>query len=148
VMQADEASKLKYDSTGKFERGKSTSRLTRTDSLSWKEKSWVIGIQKGSVSKSYDWNLLKKKGIINDLVGTTPVVIVLSSDGESFAAFERPSESDIFSIRDDTLHTNSGAYDFTGRSIHEEGKNLVRVKVYQEFWQSWRTFHPETQQYH
>jgi hypothetical protein len=147
VMQADEASKLKYDSTGKFERGKSTSRLTRTDSLSWKDKSWVIGIQKGSASKAFDWNLLKKQGVINDFVGNTPIVIVLSADGESFAAFERPSESYVFSIRDDTLYTNTGAYDFTGKSIPDEGKNLERIKCYQEFWHSWQTFHPGAEQY-
>ena len=147
VMQADEASKLKYDSAGKFEQGKSTSRLTRTDSLSWKDKSWVIGIQKGSESKAYDWNLLKKQGIINDFIGTTPILIVLSADGESFAAFDRPSEAEIYSIRGDILYSNTGSYDFTGMNIQEKGKNLERIKGYQEFWHSWRTFHPATRQY-
>jgi len=60
VMQPDEASKTRYDSLGRFELGKSISSLTRTDSLSWKDKSWVIGISVGSESKAYDWNLLKK----------------------------------------------------------------------------------------
>jgi hypothetical protein len=147
VMQADEASKLEYDSAGKFERGRSTSRLTRTDTLSWKDKSWVIGIQKGSESKAYDWNLLKSQHIINDKIGTTPVVIVLSTDGGSFAAFERPAESDVFFIRCDTLYANTGAYDFNGKNITEAGKNLERVKIYQEFWHSWQTFHPATRRY-
>lgn len=88
---------------------------------------------------------LKSQHIINDIIGTIPIVIVLSVDEQSFAAFERPSESEVFSIRDDTLYTITGAFDFTGKSIPEAKKNLERVKIYQEFWHSWQTFHPGTE---
>lgn len=47
VMQEDPSFKDEYDTTGKFESGKSTSELTGTDSLSWKDKSWVIGVKVG-----------------------------------------------------------------------------------------------------
>src|SRR5258706_10216250 len=60
VMQLDKASKSSYDSIGKFEHGKSKGDLTRTDSLSWKDKSWVVGLQVGTSSKAYDWNKLKE----------------------------------------------------------------------------------------
>ena len=128
VMQADEASIAEYDTLGKFEQGKSESRLTRTDSLSWKDKSWVIGILIGSESKAYDWNTLKNQHIINDKIGTTPVVLVLSSDGQSFAAFERSSESEVFSIRNDTLYSNTGAYDFTGKGVRESKQSFKENK--------------------
>jgi hypothetical protein len=147
VMQADEESLTKYDTLGKFEQGKSKSRLTRTDSLSWKDKSWVIGLQIGSESKAYDWNTLKNQHLINDKIGKTPVVLVLSSDGQSFSAFERPSDSEVFSIRNDTLYTNKRAYDFTGRAATGTTGNLTRIKGYQEFWHSWKTFHPGTEQF-
>jgi hypothetical protein len=147
VMQADEAFLNEYDTLGKFEQGKSESRLTRTDSLSWKDKSWVIGIQIGSVSKAYDWNILKTRQIINDKIGATPVVIALSGDNKSFAAFERTTDSEVFSIRNDTLYSNTGAYDFTGNGVSEPIQNLKRVKVYQEFWHSWQNFHPGTEQF-
>jgi hypothetical protein len=147
VMQADEASIAEYDTPGKFEQGKSESRLTRTDSLSWKDKSWVIGIQIGSESKAYDWKILKNQHIINDKIGTIPVVLVISSDGQSFSAFERPSDSEVFSIQNDTLYSNTGAYDFTGKDVREAMLHLNRIKVYQEFWHSWKTFHPDTEQF-
>lgn len=61
VMQADETFTSVYDSLGRFENGKSTGSLTRTDSLSWEAKSWVIGIEMNSHHhKAYDWNVLKK----------------------------------------------------------------------------------------
>ncbi|HEX6889720.1 MAG TPA: DUF3179 domain-containing (seleno)protein, partial [Chryseolinea sp.] len=75
VMQIDEVSRDYYDSTGRFEKGRSKSKLTRTDSLSWKDKSWVVGVQLNSESKAYDWIELKQKRVVNDIVGGQPVVI-------------------------------------------------------------------------
>jgi hypothetical protein len=144
VMQADEASKMEYDSLRKFEQGISKSKLTGTDSLSWRKKSWVIGIQIGSESKVYDWNKLKTEHIINDTIGVTPIFVALSADGESFNAFERPKVSERFSIRNDTIFSNGVAYDFSGRNLEQPDNKLRSVKVFQEFWHSWKTFHPNT----
>lgn len=145
VMQQDEASIEEYDSLAKFEQGLSKSKLTRTDSLSWKDKSWVIGVKVGNSHKAYDWNDLKMERIINDTVGQTAIVLALSSDGKSFAAFERQPE-EIFTIQSDTLFSDSIAYDFSGRGL-SHSKRLKRVQAYQEFWHSWKTFQPDTRQY-
>ena len=147
VMQVDEAFRTKYDSLGKFEQGKSKGELTRTDSLSWQNKSWVVGIEMGTASKAYDWNLLKERRIINDVVGNQPIVLALSVDEQSFVAFERPSATESFSIRHDTLMANGRHYDFTGQELVGKSEQLSKVRAYQEFWHSWRTFHPQTQQY-
>ena len=147
VMQMDESIKSKYDTLGKFERGKSKSELTRTDSLSWKDKSWIIGIQIASKSKAYDWNLLKQQRIINDNIGEQPIVLILSKDDQSFTAFERPSEAAIFTLRNDTLFLKDKPYDFSGRDLAPSASHLKKVKAYQEFWHSWKTFHPTTTHY-
>jgi hypothetical protein len=148
VMQAEEASKENYDSLGKFERGKSKGQLTRTDSLSWKDKSWVVGVvNEDGQSKAYDWIQLKEKRIINDAIGSTPVVIALSDDQQSFAVFERPAENDNFTIRNDTIFAGEKSFDFSGRDLSTSSGQLKRVKAYQEFWHSWRTFHPGTEKY-
>ena len=148
IMQIDEASKTKYDLLGRFERGQSKGNLTRTDSGSWKDKSWVVGIQIAAASRAYDWNSLKEQGIINDEIGDMPIVLALSSDEQSFAAFERPEKTENFTIRNDTLFVRERSYDFSGRGLTEPSQRLKRVKAYQEFWYSWRTFHPQTMQYH
>jgi hypothetical protein len=144
VMQPDESSEENYDSEGRFERGKSKGDLTRTDPLSWKEKSWIVGVQIGSVSKAYDWNRLKAKRIINDLIGQVPIVLVLSGDQNSFAAFRRPEISWIFSLDGDVLSALGQHYDLSGRNLDAPGNHLVMVDAHQEFWHSWRTFHPGT----
>jgi hypothetical protein len=147
VMQADKIAieDFKYDSLAKYERGKSQSDLTRTDSLSWRKKSWVIGIEIDGVSKAYDWIEIKSQRIVNDKIGSTPVVIAISADEQSFAAFKRPIDSLQFSIRNDSLITSTGAYSFSG--VGNTAERLTRLKAYQEFWHSWRTFHPKTVQY-
>ncbi len=147
AMQFDEVFKDQYDSLGKFEKGRSKGKLTRTDSLSWEDKSWIIGIQLNSESKAYDWNRLKDERIINDRVGGVPVVIALAEDDQSFMAFERPADSIRFLIRNDTLLTSDKRYNFSGRDLTTLTGRLTVVKAYQEFWHSWRTFHPNTLQY-
>jgi hypothetical protein len=147
VMQADKSFLKTYDSLAKFERGKSKGKLTRTDSLAWKDKSWVLGVQVGNSSKAYDWIDLKKMSVINDLIEKTPLVIFLSSDGQSFGAFERPG-NEIFTLRNDTLFSSNAAYDLLGRNLTALNNNLRSLKSYQQFWHSWAAFHPQTKKYH
>ncbi|HZI23966.1 MAG TPA: DUF3179 domain-containing (seleno)protein [Chryseolinea sp.] len=147
LMQEDISSSKSYDSLGRFEKGKSKGKLTRTDSLSWNDKSWVVGIQLDDESKAYDWNDLKKKRIINDKIGDVPIVLVLSADSQSFAVFQRPQERVIFSVKNDTLRTKHSLYDFSGKLLLTDSVSipaLKKINAYQEFWHSWKTFHPET----
>jgi hypothetical protein len=144
VMNPDEPSVTFYDSLARYERGKSKSDLTKRDSLSWKEKSWVIGVQQGKKTKAYDWNKLLELRIINDKIGDVPVVVVLSDDNQSFVVYERAKKSQIFSITSDTLRSGTEAYDFSGKRLSTDSLSLRRIPAYQEYWHSWRTFHPET----
>jgi hypothetical protein len=144
VMQPDEASKEEYDANGRYERGLSTGDLTRTDRKSWRSKSWVIGIHLGSSSKAFDWNRLRLQRILNDQVGDVPVVLVVAADKKSYAAFERPSAATTFTLEGDVLHADGRSYDFSGRDLAEPGRTLRSVNAHQEFWHSWRTFHPDT----
>jgi hypothetical protein len=143
VMQPDGAAQAHYRE-GKFERGENKGGLTGTDPDSWKDKSWVVGVQVDGVSKAYDWNRLKEQRLINDQVGHTPIVLALSADQQSFAAFERPAASEFFTIQDDILSSAGKSYDFSGRELAAPGEHLRKLFAYQEFWHSWRTFHPET----
>jgi len=61
-------------------------------------------------------------------------------------AFERPSDSLIFSSKNDTLLAGGEKYDISGKCLTSKGKLLKKIKTYQEFWHSWKYFHPETTQ--
>ncbi|MBC7424203.1 MAG: DUF3179 domain-containing protein [Ferruginibacter sp.] len=146
VMQADPAFKDDYDTTYKFENGKSKSKLTGTDSLSGKNKSWVIGVKAGNERKAYDWNTLKEKRLIQDKLGNMPVLLVLASDDKSFFAFESPDETTVFSLQNDTIINNGHHYTINGKSIGI-GSSLKALPAYQEFLHSWRTFNTGTAMY-
>jgi len=143
IMQADENFIKSYDSTFKYESGASKSKLTGTDSLSWKDKSWVIGVKAGKERKAYDWNQLKKEKLIQDKIGATPILIVLSKNEKSFFAFERPAENSIFNLNGDTLLLDNHKYRIDGKGI-DTSFSLKPLPASQEFWHSWRTFNPGT----
>jgi hypothetical protein len=146
VMQADPAFADKYDTTLKYEEGSSRKQLTGTDSLSWKNKSWVVGITINQASKAFDWNALKQEKIIHSEVGNQPIVIVLAEDKKSFFAFERTNAAQRFSLHGDTLTDGQLQYSLKGLS-YNGSTPLQVIPAYQEFWHSWQTFHPQTGRY-
>ncbi len=146
VMQPDYAAWPSYDTLGKYEWGNSKSALTGTDNLSWRDKSWVIGLHYEGIDKAYDWNLLKQKRIIEDTINTSGIIIILGSDNQSFSVFKR-NENQFFAIQNDTITVNENQYSLLGENLTDRSDQLERIQAYQEFWHSWRTFHPNTQQY-
>ena len=143
IMQPDPAFLKSYDSSAKYETGKSKSRLTRTDTLSWKAKSWVAGVKAGNGTKAYDWHTLQARRIIHDKINETSVLLVLAKDDKSFFAFERPHENAIFSLHNDTLIYNNQYYRIDGKAL-DSSYSLKPLPAYQEFWHSWKTFNPGT----
>jgi len=143
IMQADSAFIKSYDTSLKYESGASKKRLTGTDSLSWQDKSWVIGVKAGQERKAYDWNQLKKERIIHDKIENTPVLIVLAADDKSFFVFERPGLNTSFTLGNDILSSGGRHYRIDGMGI-DTAFSLKPLPAYQEFWHSWRTFNPGT----
>lgn len=144
VMQDDAAFTDRYDTLGRFEKGKSRGDLTRTDPGSWNAKSWVVGIVVNGRAKAYDWNQLKQVRIIHDSLGNIPVVVVLAPDNQTFAGFQRPPGVQ-FTVRNDSLISAQGRFDLAGRTT--QGTALTPLAAYQEFWHSWKKFHPNTEVY-
>ncbi|MEO6549864.1 MAG: DUF3179 domain-containing (seleno)protein [Ferruginibacter sp.] len=146
VMQADSGAATFYDTTFKYENGKGRGKLTGTDSLSWKNKSWVVGIKSKDATKAYDWNQLKIERVIHDKIHNTPVLLVFAHDDQSFFAFERPDQNALFTLRNDTLLWNARHYTINGRGI-DTAFSLKKLPAFQEFWHSWRSFNPGTERY-
>lgn len=144
IMQADSGLKSHYSKDFDYETGRSRKSLTGTDTVSWHDKAWVVGITVNGQSKAYDWNRLRRERVVNDVVGRRPIVLALASDTTSFAAFVRPNPDAKFVVRNDSLVAGVGAYAFNGSGANG---TLEPVKASQEFWHSWRTFQPATARY-
>ncbi len=143
VMLPDPAFEKRYDQTGAFGKGKDTDSLTYTDTTSWKEKSWVVGVVAGHKSKVYDWNVLKQKNIINDTIGNIPISLVMLADEKSFFAFQR-NKAESFVLRNDSLISTTSSYAITEVML---GKQFVSLQANQTYWHTWRVFHPHTTRY-
>ena len=144
IMQGDPTFDREYAKDYAYERGTSRSRLTGTDRRSWQEKSWVVGLAVNGAARAYDWNRLLTERAINDTLGGRPVVLAVAADSASFFAFVRPDAATRFTLAGDSLRSGTRAFAFNG--IGPTGR-LEALVASQEFWHSWRTFHPATTQY-
>ncbi len=146
VMQpdSDAVRAERYAKNFDYEKGTSRKKLTGTDTLSWGEKSWVVGLTLNGESRAYDWNRLRRERAINDELGGTPLVVVLATDTASFFAFRRPEAATRFAMQGDSLVGGGRAYALDGRGA--DGA-LVPIPASQEFWHSWRTFQPATSKF-
>jgi Protein of unknown function (DUF3179) len=152
IMQADSTFKDEYADMETYDLGKGRGKLTGTDTLSWKRKSWVIGVDIDGHSKAYDWNRVAKERIVNDIVNNKPILIALAKDSTSFFAFERPSATAVFSLQNDTLVIDNQYFTLDGECTKKawdsnQTLRLKPIKAYQEFWHSWLNFHPKTLKY-
>jgi hypothetical protein len=152
IMQPDEHYKEEYDHLQKYDQGKGKSTLTKRDSLSWQPKSWVVGIKLDQYAKAYDWNVLLKKRIIQDSLGTTSLIVVIEKDNNSFHVFKSYSPEGKLHLvlqQNQLIDTESNAiWSLEGKCIAGKyaGTYLPKIQAYQEFWHSWQTFHPQTLQ--
>jgi len=148
VMQRDPSFQEEYDSMDTYDLGFGRGKLTRSDTASWNEKSWVVGIATDKQNaKAFDWNRLKTERIIQDQVGNQPMVVALALDNASFVAYKRANATDVFTFQNDTLSMGEKRWDLLGRAVNHADGNLTKIPAYQEFWHSWRTFHPYTTRY-
>jgi hypothetical protein len=152
IMQPDSLYTKDYDDLADFDKGTVKSSLEKRDSASWQNKSWVIGLKREGLSKAYDWNTLVKERIIEDSVAGLPVLFVLEKDTATFHAWNRSVDKTVLqfekNISDETFKDlNTGSvWNMDGTCIDGalKGNVLQPVQVYQEFWHSWKTFHPNT----
>jgi hypothetical protein len=151
ILQPDTLYKKRYDNLADYDDGKIEGGLEHRDSLSWKPKSWVVGVRSGTSVKAYDWNDLVNRSLIQDTVGATPVLVLVGNDSATYHVWNRQVGGQTLSFDkvagQQLLADNTGSqWDLSGRCISGKLKDeqLQPVQAYQEFWHSWSHFHPTT----
>jgi len=155
VLEADSSYKKQYRGLDGYNKGTIKGSLEKRDSASWQFKSWVVGVVSNRAAKAYDWNELVKKEIIEDSVGGAPVLIALENDTASFHVWSRKVNDRMLHFEktkaQDTLVDTStrSLWDMNGTCVDGtlKGSQLKTIQAYQEFWHSWKNFHPATAVY-
>jgi len=155
VLQWDSNFTDKYKRMSKFDKGNSGSKLTGSDTGSWKEKSWVLGIQGKNKAYVYDWNKLKKSRWIVDTLDGKTLLIFMHKDNMSYSAyFVKESigqfKNSYYFEGNEHVEAKDGILYFSTGKVASVNPAMVlqyqaeNAPVYQEFWHSWRTFHPSS----
>jgi hypothetical protein len=125
------------------------SLLKNKDSLV--RKSWYVAVIVDKQPKAYNWRKLEKERVLNDNIGSTPLLIMLENDSLTFHAFNRHVDGKElnFKIGTDECLTDketASVWDLDGLCIAgvQKGKRLAKVQAYQEYRHSWIHFHPTT----
>jgi len=96
------------------------------------------------------------KGFLEDSLAGMPLVLVLESDQQSFHAWSRRVKDQTLQFTRDTVNNTlvdsntHSVWNMQGICIEGGLKDaaLKPLPAYQEFWHSWRSFHPRTDRYH
>jgi Protein of unknown function (DUF3179) len=120
----------------------------------WSRRSWVVGLVVGDAAKAYPWDDLVSKRVINDTIGETPILLTVEDDAMSFHAFRQDIDGEALTFTVSTEDGGKAMIDgktgsrwslrgecFSGKLA---GRKLAPVQAYQEYWHSWKTFHPST----
>jgi hypothetical protein len=127
-----------YDTDGSFEKGKDTDPLTATDTASWKDKSWIVGVRYKNCARAYDWNELKKMRVIHDTLCGNEIVVAIDSNNVDFSAYKINQQRWITPMLDTLI---------SGTEFRPGFNNLERLQARQMFWHTWKTFYPEASHY-
>lgn len=150
ILQPDAKFKEEFEKMDTYDKGILRGDLTKRDTASWKNKSWILGIQDGKYTKTYDWNQLTKQRIIQDSLPDNPIIILLENDTVSFHAYSRVVNNKVLTFhknQDSFRDLNTGStWNYDGVCIEGmlKGNSLKRVPCYQEFLHSWEFFHPQS----
>ncbi len=150
ILQPDNHYKADYEDLKNYDRKQAVdkdSTLKNKDSLV--RKTWYVGVIIDKQPKGYNWRKLEKVRLINDHVGTTPLLIALENDSVTFHAWNRRVDGKDLNFKIDqqgqlTDQETASLWDWDGvcTSGTQKGKRLAKLQAYQEYRHSWMHFHP------
>jgi hypothetical protein len=152
ILQPDNNFKTDYTDLKNYDRIQAVDRdstLKNKDSLV--RKSWLVGVIVNKQPKGYNWRKLEKSRVVNDQLGTTPLLIALENDSLTYHAWNRQVDGKNLNFKIDdngelTDQETASIWDWDGlcTSGAQKGKRLAKLQAYQEYRHSWKHFHPTT----
>jgi len=146
LYTADYADLKNYDRVQAIDRD---STIKNKDSLM--RKSWVIGVIINGKAKAYDWRHMYAKRLLNDELNKSSLLIGIEKDSLSYHAWNTSVSGKTlhFKLDDKGMLTDeetASVWDWDGLCLTgtQKGQRLAKIQAYQEYWHSWKHFHPGT----
>ena len=143
VFQPDTNFTERYAGLDGYDEGTIASSLEYRDTASWQMKSWVVGVVHNGVARAYDWNDLQELHRIEDTLGGKLVWVMSSTKAPTFSVAVIDGDTTKDEMPVDLMKSGSGVWQQEAHITY----SLDTIPAYQEFWHSWRTFHPNTTRY-
>jgi hypothetical protein len=139
-------SSISYGSTKKPDR-----ELIRQQDTRLAPYEQVIGMEVGDAHKAYPTNALRKESLLNDVVGSTPVVLIYADASDTTTAFSRVIGGRTLMFR---AGSHGGVVDAETQSSWTaygecsdgklKGQKLTRIIPQPGLWFAWAEFFPDT----
>jgi hypothetical protein len=116
-------------------------------------RTLIVGIERDGAAKAYPFTAVQKQSPLIDVVGRTPVVLVVAEDGRSVRAFDRRVDGrvlELFAKAGVLVDAQSGSeWNFAGVATRGPlaGRALTRVPFLNDYWFDWKNYHPTTTVY-
>jgi Protein of unknown function (DUF3179) len=121
----------------------------------------MLGIHAFGATRAFLYDTVMKDKLVEDRVGSEPIILVLGPDDQSVRVFRRriPGVSEIpefYRVSPDSAtstlfidDTTGSGWNFQGCAISgkSQGKCLDRVEVIKDYWFDWRHYNPDTTVY-
>jgi hypothetical protein len=117
------------------------------------QRDIMLGIQAFGASRAFPYETVLKDKLIEDYVGSEPIILVVGPDDQSVRGFQRriPGLSEVPEFYRTTAalfmdDTTGSSWNFQGCAVSgkSEGKCLTRVEVIKDYWFDWRHYNPAT----
>jgi hypothetical protein len=118
-------------------------------------KEFVIGVEQAGEAVAYPFSILNDTPVVNDMVGSQPVLIVFNPETGTGVVFDRQlngptltfSQTDPLVLTD--AETGSTWDGLTGQATDGPlaGETLTRLKSTASFWFGWKDWYPDTRIY-
>ena len=117
-------------------------------------RTLIAGITINNKSKAYPVEEIQKSKLILDVIGTTPIFLVIGEDKKSVRAFERTMDEHVleFLVKTDSEQLQivdaetATVWDFSGKGVSGTlvGRQLKPVPVLKDYWFDWKIYHPDS----
>jgi len=116
-----------------------------------KPRDLMLGIHAADAARAFPYNAVVKEKLIQDRVGTLPVLLILGPDNRSVRAFEQ-NTNQFYRVPDLKagalfLDAQTGSeWNFQGCATAGplQGKCLKPVNIIKDYWFDWRNYNPQT----